>query len=447
MLSHDTNEMLCRVGPGTPMGEMMREYWIPACASSELQAEGAPMRLLLLGEKLVAFRDSTGRVGIMDHQCPHRCASLFFGRNEADGLRCIYHGWKFDVDGNCLDMPNVPPHQEFSSRAKAKAYRTFEHNGLVWAYMGKRELPPPLPALETMFVPADELRVVMMQRECNWLQGLESSIDTSHFGFLHLGHVHEDDVDPESIHKFALIDRAPEYYTAETDWGTMYAAYRPAGEGGLYYRFAHFALPFWTLIPDGSFEDNIIASCWVPMDDTHTMTFNMIWQKRTSALRTMKDGRPIPGFEVLEVPYRPNTSDWCGRWLPSLNAANEYGHDRAAQRDHSYSGLVSVGIQDQAIFESMGALMDRTNEHLAMSDRMVTLTRRRLLAAVKAHSVSGATPPSVDQPEAYRGARGGSCVAPEGLGWLDVYAQRLAAAFRPTGDVKLSSVAAEQLRP
>ena len=443
MLSPKDNELITQVGPGTPMGEMMREYWLPACASEEIEADGAPLRLQIMGEKLIAFRDTKGRVGILDHQCPHRCASLFYGRNEKEGLRCIYHGWKFDVDGNCLDMPNVPPHQEFSSRIKAKAYKTFEHNGLIWVYMGKRATPPPLPALETMFVPADELRIVMTQRECNWLQGLESSIDTSHFGFLHLGHVEEDDVDPDNIHKFAVTNRAPEYYTAETDWGTMYAAYRPADPGELYYRIAHFAFPFWTLIPDGTFEDNIIASCWVPMDDTHTMTFNMIWQKRSSALRTMKNGEPIPGLEILEVPYRPNTNDWYGRWLPSLNADNDYGHDREAQRDHSYSGLMSVGIQDQAIFESMGSVMDRMGEHLAASDRMVNVTRRRILAAVKAHSVSGTTPPGVDHPHTYRGARGGSFIAPDGIGWMDLYAQKLAESKRPTAEYELRHVAAE----
>ena len=136
MLTAANNEMLTRVGPGTPMGNLMREYWIPACLSSELKADGEPLRLMLLGEQLIAFRDTEGRIGVMEHRCPHRCASLFFGRNEEGGLRCVYHGWKFDVEGNCLDMPNVPPAQDFKDRIKAKAYRVVERAGIVWTYMG-----------------------------------------------------------------------------------------------------------------------------------------------------------------------------------------------------------------------------------------------------------------------------------------------------------------------
>ena len=146
MLTPAANEMLTRTGPGTPMGNLMREYWIPACLSSELKADGEPMRLMLLGEQLIAFRDTDGRIGIMEHRCPHRCASLFFGRNEEGGLRCVYHGWKFDVEGNCTDMPNVPPAQDFKHRVKAKAYKVVERAGFVWTYMGTRDAAPPLPA-------------------------------------------------------------------------------------------------------------------------------------------------------------------------------------------------------------------------------------------------------------------------------------------------------------
>ena len=187
MLSHQDNEILSRVGPGTPTGEMMREYWMPACLSSELEKDAPPLRLRLLGEKLIAFRDTNGKVGILDHRCPHRCASLFFGRNEEDGLRCVYHGWKFDTEGNCLEMPNVPVDYRFEPRVKAKAYRTIEQGGLIWTYMGKRETAPPPPALEVFNIPEGERNIQAHQRECNWLQSLEGDIDTSHFGFLHAG--------------------------------------------------------------------------------------------------------------------------------------------------------------------------------------------------------------------------------------------------------------------
>ena len=176
------------VGPGTPMGELMRCYWMPAALSSELERDGAPVRLMLLGEKLIAFRDSAGRVGVMDHRCPHRCASLFLGRNEEGGIRCVYHGWKFDVAGNCLDMPSLPP-PGFKEKVKAKAYKVVERAGVVWVYMGAGAQAPPLPAFEVLDLPEDEIRVGFIQRDCNWLQALEGEIDTSHFGFLHAGHV------------------------------------------------------------------------------------------------------------------------------------------------------------------------------------------------------------------------------------------------------------------
>ena len=178
---------LTRVGPGTVMGEMMRQYWIPAALSSELKPDGDPMRLMLLGEPLIAFRDSSGRVGVLDHQCPHRCASLFLGRNEENGIRCVYHGWKFDVEGRCLEMPNVPPPQDFKEKVRAKSYKVQERAGLIWVYMGARAEAPPMPMLEALFVPEQDLNVSMLQRESNWLQGLEGDIDTSHFGFLHAG--------------------------------------------------------------------------------------------------------------------------------------------------------------------------------------------------------------------------------------------------------------------
>ena len=215
---------LTQIGPGTVMGDLMRQYWIPAALSSELERDSAPIRLMLLGEKLIAFRDSTGHVGVMDHRCPHRCASLFLGRNEEGGIRCISHGWKYDVAGNCIDMPNVLPHQDFSRKVKAKAYKTVERSGLVWVYMGPRAEAPPLPALEILEIPNDEIGVTLIQRECNYLQALEGDIDTSHFGFLHAGHVDPDDVAEDEPIRHTITSRAPEYHVTDTAWGTQYAA-------------------------------------------------------------------------------------------------------------------------------------------------------------------------------------------------------------------------------
>src|SRR5258708_1804077 len=313
MPSQSENDLLTNVRPGTAMGALMRQYWIPACLSSEITADGDPLRLMLLGERLIAFRDSSGRIGILDHRCPHRCASLFFGRNEEGGLRCVYHGWKFDTAGNCLEMPNLRADQDFGHRVKAKAYAVAERGGLVYVYMGEREIAPPLPALEAMLCPPEETALSATQRECNWLQALEGDIDTSHFSFLHTGKVEIGDIDPTHLERFQLIDRAPEYHVSTTDWGTMYTAYRPAEPGYTYYRFAHFAMPFWTLFPNGPLSDNIIAQAWVPMDDTHTMSFNFSWKRRTPALGLLKTGEPIP-YLARTTSALPNTPDWFGRW-------------------------------------------------------------------------------------------------------------------------------------
>ena len=330
MTSQSENELLTSVGPGTTMGVLMRQYWLPACLSSELEADGDPLRLMLLGEKLIAFRDTSGRVGVLDHRCAHRCASLFFGRNEEGGIRCVYHGWKFDTAGNCLDMPNLPADQDFRHKVKAKSYTVAERGGLVFVYMGERALAPPLPALEAMLCPPDETSLSCRMRECNWLQALEGDIDTSHFSFLHIGKVEAEQFDPNHMDRFQLIDRAPEYHVANTDWGTMYTAFRPAQPGHTYYRFAHFAMPFWTLFPNGPLTDNIIAQAWVPMDDTHTMSYNFSWKRRTPPLEVLTNGEPIPFLERTAAAL-PNTTDWFGRWRPAANQSNDYLIDREAQ--------------------------------------------------------------------------------------------------------------------
>src|SRR5215203_6850857 len=157
MLNREENELLTRVGPGTPMGELMRQYWQPVLFSSEIpDIDGAPLRVRHLAENLLAFRDSTGAIGLVDNHCPHRGASLFFGRNEESGLRCVYHGWKFDTFGACVDMPNEPPESNFRSKVKVTAYPLVELNGIVWTYMGPRNTPPPLPQIGWSLVPASQ---------------------------------------------------------------------------------------------------------------------------------------------------------------------------------------------------------------------------------------------------------------------------------------------------
>jgi phthalate 4,5-dioxygenase len=430
MTTQSENDLLTRVGPGTAMGSLMRQFWLPACLSSELQADSDPVRIMLLGEKLIAFRDSSGRVGVMDHRCPHRCASLFFGRNEDGGIRCVYHGWKFDTAGNCLDMPNIPPAQDFRHKVKAKAYTATERNGLVWVYMGERAAAPPLPALEVMLLPPEEIEINCKMRECNWLQALEGDIDTSHFSFLHTGKVQLEHIDPDHLERYQVIDRAPEYHVANTDWGTMYTAHRPGDPGQTYYRFAHFALPCWTLFPNGPLEDNIIAQGWVPMDDTHTMTYYLSWNRRTPALGLRRDGEPLPYLDRATATL-PNATDWFGRWRPAANQSNDYLIDRDAQRTFSYSGIAEVFTQDSAVTESMGAITDRTLEHLAPSDRMITVTRRRLMDAARALRDHGTVPPLVDNPALATVARSGDFFAPSTRPWREAYHNVLDRALHP----------------
>ena len=425
MTTQAENELLTQVGHGTPMGALMRQYWVPACLSSELKADGDPLRLALLGERLVAFRDTTGQIGILDHRCPHRCASLFFGRNEEGGLRCIYHGWKFDTAGNCLDMPNLPADQDFKEKIKARSYRSAERNGIVYVYLGERQAaPPPLPMLEAMLCPQSELEIMCRQRECNWLQAMEGDLDTSHFSFLHTGKIMAEDIDPDHLERFQFTDRAPRYHVKRTDWGTMYAAHRPAQPGHTYYRFAHFAMPFWTLFPNGPLSDNIIAQGWVPMDDTHTMVFTYTWTRKTPVISKLKTGEPFPLLNKL-MPMLPNTTDWFGRWRSAQNSENDYLIDRAAQRSVSFSGIAGVFSQDSAVTEGMGAIADRALENLAPSDIMIVTTRRRLIDAARALHDTGAVPPLVDDPETAFQARSGDMIAPDGQPWLEAYEQTM----------------------
>ncbi|HIG45637.1 MAG TPA: (2Fe-2S)-binding protein, partial [candidate division Zixibacteria bacterium] len=198
--------------------------WIPALRSDELVVDGAPIRLRLLGENLVAFRSTNGQVGLLDHRCPHRCASLFFGRNEEGGLRCVYHGWKFDANGQCVDMPGEPPESDFKNKVRTRSYPCLERSGLVWAYLGPREEPPPLPALEASMLSEEERMIQPAMRACNWLQALEGDIDTSHFGFLHMGSAKPEDFNEGTTAKYYLADRAPRYEVVSSASGTMCGA-------------------------------------------------------------------------------------------------------------------------------------------------------------------------------------------------------------------------------
>ena len=421
---------LTRVGPGTVMGSFMRQYWIPAAKSSELQRDGAPMRLMLLGEKLIAFRDSQGRVGVMDHHCPHRCASLFLGRNEEDGIRCIYHGWKFDVEGNCVDMPSVPAGQDFKDKVKARAFKVAERNGLIWVYMGERKQAPPLPMVEATLLEESDVAISFMQRNCNWMQALEGDIDTSHFGFLHVGHLDPDNVPDGHPLQHTAGERAPEYHVRDTPWGTNYGAYRTVRPQTTYWRFANYMLPFWTQTPQGEFPRNIQARAWVPLDDTHTMM--IFWKQKNGLAGTnapLKDGQSLGGTRPAPA-WQPVSTDWLGRYRTVAVEANDWLIDRDAQHSNRiYSGIDHVALQDQAVTESMGGITDHGFEHLGPGDLMIARTRRRALQAARAFA-GGAPAPLVDQPEVYMGARSGFFELPSSVPWQEAYESQMKTAQR-----------------
>lgn len=427
-----TNELLTRVGPGTPMGELMRQYWLPAAMSSELVRDAPPTRLMLLGERLIAFRDSAGKVGVMDHRCPHRCASLFLGRNEEGGLRCVYHGWKFDVEGRCLEMPNLPAHQSYADKVHTKAYKVQERNGLIWVYMGSRAEPPPLPAMECNLVPEPEIRMYCMQREANWLQVMEGDLDTAHFGFLHMGSIDADDIAEDNLLRNTALERSVELKVRDTPWGTGYAAHRVI-EGQRYWRYANFLFPCWAQAPQGDFLYHVDGAAFVPMDDTHTMVFRFHWLKEPPFLRAVrKDGSPLPMIDILQHDYLPNTNDWYGRWRPAANPSNDWMVDRLAQKTGlSFTGIRSLFVQDQAMVESAGPILDHSFEHLGPTDQMVARTRRRLLKAAVALRDGGALPPGVADPAVFLGARGGQVVTDLEADWQHAYDETLARAVRP----------------
>ncbi|MCL2788975.1 MAG: Rieske 2Fe-2S domain-containing protein [Micrococcales bacterium] len=413
MLSPEDNELVTRVGPGTLMGTLMREYWLPALLSSELQGpDSDPVRVVLLGEQLVAFRDTNGSVGLLAHACPHRGASLYFGRNEECGLRCVYHGWKFDVAGSCVDMPSEPPESNFKSKVKAGAYPCVERGGLVWAYMGPREVPPPLPDIEATMLPSDETRVFAVQRECNWLQSLEGDVDTVHVGFLHAGSRRVEQAKEGTFSYYSLRDRSPRYRVVDTDYGSMYGAYRPAGPGEIYWRIAQFLFPCWVQTPTGILGNRIASKAWVPMDDTHTMLFGV----RSEAA---SEGR------ADQLSLLPDAPGFYGRHRYVLNAENDYQIDRERQRtNQSYTGIPGHRpgdlpfAEDQVVTESMGSVIDRSAEHLGTSDVMVIRVRQRLLEAAQTLADKGVVPPGVDDPAAYR-VRSGGVILPEEVDWLE----------------------------
>ena len=384
MLSKEENELITRTGPGTPMGNAMRRYWVPACLSREIgEPDGAPVRVKLMGEELVAFRDTEGRIGLVEEYCPHRGVSLYFGRNEACGLRCVYHGWKFDVTGACVDQLNEPEEHQFKHKVHLTAYPTCELGGIVWAYLGPAEKVPPLPKFAWTQVPEERRHVTKVIEECNYLQALEGGIDTSHAPILHrllTDNSTRGGIKPSSPF---VRGKAPNLVVDVTDYGYLYAGIRPLGDADVHIRTYHFVMPFHQIRPSRS-ESGIPCDAghiWVPMDDYNCMVYN--WMYSTT-------DAPLTGEDRRERGIG-NGPDFVDQktFLSKQNRSNNYGIDREVQRTESFTGIDGINQQDRALQESMGRIVDRSKEHLGPADKAIGQTRRMLRQAVRTVEAGG----------------------------------------------------------
>jgi phthalate 4,5-dioxygenase len=397
MLNADDNRMLTQTGPATPMGGFMRAHWFPFMLSGELQRDGAPRKIALLGEKLVAFRDSSDRVGLVAEHCAHRRASLYFGRNEESGIRCVYHGWKFDVDGRCVDMPSQPLGCPLQEKVRLPAYRCVEHAGLVWTCMGHHGLDAPpvaLPQLPWTKVPDNHRFVSRWLQDCNWAQALEGELDEAHVGFLH----RRWDAAASSLTRHSLFggyfaeDARPDYSVAETAYGLACAARRRV-EGRHLWRINLFLAPFYTLIPPSDDPHSFIGRAWIPADDEHCWVVCITW----------RDDHP-PGAEELtrwkngEVAHRRLVP---GTTIPVERADNDYLVDRQLQRTQSSTGVAGIRAQDALVTESCGAIVDRSLEHLGPSDRAVIAFRRWVLRQATL-TANGELPATATEGSRYR---------------------------------------------
>jgi phenylpropionate dioxygenase-like ring-hydroxylating dioxygenase large terminal subunit len=427
MLSPEDNELLTRVGAGTPMGELLRQYWMPVVLTSELAGEShAPLRVKLLGENLVVFRSPSGEFGLVAEGCPHRGASLFFGRNEENGLRCVYHGWKFDLQGRCIDMPNEAPGCPNKHKVRLRAYPCRERNGVVWTYMGPRSEPPPLYDLEWNQRPDNIPFMWRNYRACNWVQAMEGDLDSSHINFLHRTF---DGSDVSTVPGVPLPGYAstgihalqaagiPYLAVKQTAYGLLHTAARRLEDGREYHRVHPFLFPFHTMIGGGTHEGevNFNGKLWVPMDNEQTLVLE--WQFRPHLPWTEAERADLLKARVPHG-FLPPTSAPAGAWRPRACQANDYFIDRSLEKSTLFCGILSNPLQDAAVQESMGPIVDRTQEHLGPADSVIIQMRRCLLNAARALRDHGEIPPGVDNPEYYRVRPVGAFLS-EGDDWLE----------------------------
>ncbi len=395
MLRREQNELLTRTAAGTPMGEMFRRYWIPALLAEELaENDGPPVRVQLLSERMIAFRDTNGRLGLIDEFCAHRGVSLWFGRNEDCGLRCAYHGWKYDVSGQCVELPSEPESSGLRAKIKQRSYPLIERGGVLWTYMGPPELQPGLPEYEFALVPPEHNYISRRLQYCNWLQALEGGIDSSHVSWLHRDALHSDPLMKGARgNQYNMGDMMPVFEIAEHPAGLFIGVRRDAEPGTYYWRITPWCMPAFTMIaPRGNYS--VHGHFWIPIDDENCWAWSFDYHP-TRALTAdevaaMRDGK---GIHTRAIP---------GTFIPEANRDNDYLMDRAGQKaGQTFSGVSGIAMQDASLQESMGPIVDRSIEHLTTTDNGIIMARQHLMRAARALAERG-TPPPGTEPATHR---------------------------------------------
>jgi phthalate 4,5-dioxygenase oxygenase subunit len=421
MLAQETNELLTQTGPGTPMGELFRQYWIPALLAEELPENGSPpVRVKLLSERLIAFRDGEGRYGLIDEFCAHRGVSLWFGHNEEAGLRCAYHGWKYDVTGQCIEVPSEPEDSIFCKKVKLTAYPLVQIGDILWTYMGDPANRPEPPEFEFVHVPSEQTYTSKRWQESNWLQALEGGIDSSHVSWLHSAGLKNDPLFKGSKgNDYNMADLKPFFEVEEVDGGLFIGVRRNAEEGHYYWRITPWVMPSFTMVPPRG-DHPMHGHLWIPIDDENCWVFTFDYQPvralTADELQAMKDGHGV------------HNQNEPGTYRPVQNKDNDYMMDREAQRrGETFSGVKGIAIQDSSLQESMGPIVNRSKERLVSADSGIIKARAKLRAAAEALRDEGVTPPGVDP--AHHRVRSVSIVLPKEASFID--SCREAAAVSP----------------
>jgi phenylpropionate dioxygenase-like ring-hydroxylating dioxygenase large terminal subunit len=415
------------------MGNVIRSYWLPILLSRELEADGKALRMRIMGEDLIAFRDTNGTVGVLDELCAHRGASLYYARNENCALQCVYHGWKYDVNGQCVETPNEPPESNFKDKVRLTSYSTSERSGVVWVYMGTRTPPPPLPALEWSLLPDDHVYASKVVESCNWAQALEGGIDSSHISFLH-AEAPNGPVDPVRLHQ--SLDRHPRYEVVDTAFGSLMSARRNVDDG-YYYRVTPFLMPFYTMIP-GRIGDNsqVTGHAWLPIDDENTLVWTITWDATRplsdAELEKMRHYSPQSAGIHLPVEFlAPETPEAWGAWHPKPTRANDYLRDLEREKALRFSGIPTIGVQDKAMQESMGKIFNRSRERLGAADTAIIKARQLWLESARAMRDRGAIPRGALEPDAYS-VRSASQILRRGTEWVEAMRPMIEAPQRQT---------------